>query len=307
MRGLLRFACCAFPPEDRARRREEIVETAVLAADGSTLRAGREALSLVVAGLRKRPRAESQRTLRDGLALLAGLFALVNLAVALAGIAMRVHPPPPIVFSQPARLGPPVNPYAIDWWWIAFAVAAAAIVLGLVLGSRRLALGAALANLGIVAYDAISLVAHGGGHLDALTYLQGTSGYPGGQEWLAPAAVLVLATAAAPLRRLSLVRLPLAFVAAVGLAALSRERYGFFFLRWPFAAIVLLACVFGWLAPRLAVLAIGASLAVAPTVVQYLTTPAWEYKDPAVTWVAAPGLALGLLLPLAYLTRRRLT
>jgi hypothetical protein len=99
--------------------------------------------------------------------------------------------------------------------------------------------------------------------------------------------------------------LPLTFFAAVLLVALARERYGFFYLRWPFAAIVVLALGLGWLAPRLAVLAVGVSLAVAPYVVEYLTTP--YYHAPVVTWVVAPGLALGVVLPLAYLTRRRLT
>lgn len=299
MRGLLAFACRAFPPEHRARRSDEIFDTALLAADDSAWRAAREALSLVVAGMRERLRAEPHRSLRDGVALLAGLLALVNLAVALAGIALGVHPP------RLNILGPLFfrSPFVVDWWWIAFAVAAAGVVLGLILGNRRLAVGAALANLGIVAYDATFLFPDNRGHLNAFAW---AGGFPVGREWLAPAVVLAVATAAAPLRRLSLSRLPLTLVAAVLLVVLSRETSGgFFFLRWTLAAIIVLAMAFGWVAPRLAVVAIGVSLAVAPSVVEYLTTP--YYHAPAVTWIAAPGLALGILLPLAYLTRRRLT
>ncbi len=303
MRELLLFACRAFPPEHRARQSDEVVDTALLAADGSARRAIREALSLVVAGMRQRLRAEPDRSLRDGVVLLAGVLAFVNLAVALAGIALGLHPP---------RLAPILgpfffrSPYVVDWWWIAFAVAAAGIVLGLVIGNRRLALGAALANLGIVAYDATVLAPDDRGHLNAFAFLQRPAAFPIGREWLAPAVVLALATAAAPLRRLSLTRLPFTLVAAVLLVVLSRETSGgFFFLRWPLAAIVVLAIAFGWVAPRLAVVAIGVSLAVAPSVVKYLTTP--YYHAPVVSWVVAPGLAVGVLLPLAYLTRRRLT
>jgi len=298
MRELLVFACRAFPPDHRARRSDEVVDTALLAANGSAWRGAREAVSLVGAGVRQRLRVEPHRSLRDGVALLAGVFALVNLAVALAGIALGVDPPRINFLGLFFR-----NPYVVDWWWIAFAVAAAAIVLGLVLGNRRLALGGAFVNLGIVVYDAIFLAADGRGHLEAFAF---AGGLPTGRQWLAPAAVLAFATAAAPLRRLTLWRLPLALAAAVLLVMLSRETWGgFFFLRWPLAAIVVLAMAFGWLAPRLAVVAIGVSVAVAPSVAEYLTTP--YYHAPVVSWVVAPGLALGLLLPLAYLTRRRLT
>ena len=86
MRGLLAVACRAFPPDHRARHSDEIVDTALLAANGSRWRTAGEALSLVVAGARQRLRAESSRSMRDGAALLAGILALVNLAVALAGI-----------------------------------------------------------------------------------------------------------------------------------------------------------------------------------------------------------------------------
>jgi hypothetical protein len=301
MRGLLVFACRAFPPEHRARQSDEVVDTALLAADGSARRVAREALSLVAAGLRQRLRAESDRSLRDGAALLAGIFALVNLAVALAGIALGVHPPAhpfwPGLFFR--------SPYVVDWWWIAFAVAAAGVVLGLVVGNRRLALGAALTNLAIVAYDAIFIAADGRGHMYVFTNVLAPY-FPGGWDWLAVAVVLALATAVAPPRRVSLWRLPLALAAAVLLVVVSRETPGsFYFLRWPLAAIVVLAMAFGWFAPRLAVLAIGLTLVVVPIVVAYLSVP-YAYHAPVVSWVVAPGLALGVVLPLAYLTRRRL-
>jgi hypothetical protein len=303
MRRLLVLACCAFPPEHRARRSDEVVDTALLAAEGSAWRATREAVSLIVAGMRQRLRAERQRSPSEGVALLAVILAVVNLAVALAGIALDIRPPA-IFFGFGLR---PYSssfhsPYVVDWWWIAFAVAAAATVLGLVLGNRRLALGAALVNFGLLAYDGIA----GRGHLDVFAYLPW--GFPTRWTWIPVAAVLALATAAAPLRRLPLWRPPLALVAAVLLVVLSREAASssFFFLRWPAAVIVLLGMAFGWLAPRLAVLAIGVSLAVAPIVVGYLSV-SYAYHDPVMKWIAAPGLALGLLLPLAYLTRRRLT
>lgn len=301
MRKLLVFACRAFPPDHRARRSDEVVDTALLAAGGSAWRALHEALSLVVLGMRQRLSADSGRSPRDGAALLAGVVALLNLAVALAGVALGVHPPPP-----PQIVGPLFfrNPYVVDWWWIAFAVAAAGVVLGLVLGNRRLAFGAGLTNLGIVGYDAIFVAADWRGHMNVFSNPLAPS-FPLGWDWLAVAVVLAVATAAAPLRRLSLWRLPLAFAAVVLLVAVSRETPGsFYFLRWPVAGVVVLAVAFGWLAPRLAVIAVGVTVVVAPIVVAYLTTP--YYHAPVVTWVLAPGLAVALLLPLAYLTRRRL-
>lgn len=299
MRRLLVLACRAFPREHRARRSDEVVDTALLAANGSLWRAAREALSLVFAGTQQRLKAETHRTLQDGLVLLAGILATLNLGVALAGIALGVrHPriyvlgPGPLFFR---------TPYVVDWWWIAFAIAAAGIVFGLVLGSRRLALGTALTNVGILAYDAIG----GRGHMDAFTYFRQGPSFPGGWEWLVAAVVLALATAAAPLRRLSLGRLPLALAAATLLIVLSRETSGsFFFLCWPLAAIVMLAMVFGWVAPRLAVIAVGLTLVVVPIVVAYLTTP--YYHAPLVTWLVVPGLVLSVALPLVQLTRRRL-
>lgn len=302
MRGLLTFASRAFPRDYRARRSGELVDTALLAAEGSAWRATREAAALVVAGMRQRWHAERHRSPLDGAALLAGIFAVVNLAVALGGIALDLRRPRIFIGFGLSPLSFHSSPYVVDWWWIAFAVAATAVVTGLVLGSRRLALGAALANFGVLAYDGMAAR----GHLDVFAFLP--MGFPTRWMWIPLAAVLALATAAAPLRRLPLWRLPLALVAAVLLVVLSRETAGssFFLLRWPAAAIVVLGMAFGWLAPRLAVLAIGVSLAVAPIVVGYLSV-SYAYHDPVVKWIAAPGLALGLLLPLAYLTRRRLT
>jgi hypothetical protein len=102
MRAVLAFACRAFPPDHRARRSDEVVDTALLASEGSAWRMAREALSLVVAGARQRLRAESGRSLRDGAALLAGVLALANLAIALAGIALAVRP----LFRTVVRLSP---------------------------------------------------------------------------------------------------------------------------------------------------------------------------------------------------------
>jgi hypothetical protein len=96
MRAVLAFACRAFPPDHRARRSDEVVDTALLASEGSAWRMAREALSLVVAGARQRLRAES------GAALLAGVLALANLAIALAGIALAVRP----LFRTVVRLSP---------------------------------------------------------------------------------------------------------------------------------------------------------------------------------------------------------
>jgi hypothetical protein len=137
----------------------------------------------------------------------------------------------------------------------------------------------------------------------------GPDAYPLHQDWLAPAIVLVLATAAAPSRRRSLFHVPLALVAAALLVVLARDNWGrgFIFLLWPAGLVLVLAATLGWLAPRLAVVALGVSVALAPPVVGYLTRPSGAYHSQVVTWVAAPGLALGIVLPLAYLARRRLT
>lgn len=312
MRKLLLLACRAFPRDHRARRSDEVVDTALLVANGSALRAAREALSLVVAGLQERLRGESRRSLRDGLTPLAWLLALVNLAVALAGLALGVHPPAPMVYFGGLLFGP----FFVDWWWIAFAVAALGIVLGLVRGNRPLALGAALANLGLVAYDAFFFTEHGFRpldvrHLDVFAWQQPLA-FPSGRHWLAPAVVLALATAAAPLRRLPLRSFPLLLIAGLMLAVVSRETSfsdqtpgDFLFLSWLLAAIVLLAVAFGSVAPRLVTVAIGCTLAVVPGVVGYLAAP-YHPHDPAVTWPVVAGLVLGVLLPLAQLTRRRL-
>jgi hypothetical protein len=325
MHGLLSFACRAFPPEHRARSSDEIVDTALLLAGSSARSAAREALSLLVAGLRQRLRAETHRSLREGAALLAGVLALVNLAVALAGITSGFGTGSgPSVLLWGLRYGRLSLPFLIDGWWVAFTVAAAAVVVGLVLGQRRLAVGAATANLGLVAYDALFLENHwyydGKGHFDVFTNADAAS-FPGGRQWLAAAIVLALATAVARPRRLPFTRLPLALGVAGLLAWLawqSRVSGGeFFYLRWPLAAVVLLAVAFGAAAPRLAILACGLTLAATPSVVAYLSGPNPHYESsiqiarahPAslsVTVVVAVGLALGAIVPLARLTRRRL-
>jgi hypothetical protein len=297
MQALLEAACRAFPRDHRARQSDEVVDTAVLAADGSRWRAAREALSLVVAGLRQRFRAEFGRSVRDGAALLAGILAVVNLAVALAGITRGLDRSPFVSYG----------PYVVDWWWIAFNLAAIGVFLGLALGRRRLAVGAALLNLGVVAYDAFFLANgnpyDGRGHFDVFTYTQ-TSSFPAGRQWLLAALVLALATVAARPRRLPLTRLARALVVVLVLVVLARETWGaFFFLRWPLAAIVLAGVAFGAVAPRLAVLALGITLAAAPSVVGYLTATNLQH-DPVVTGVVAAGLAVGILLPLTQLTSR---
>jgi hypothetical protein len=325
MHGLLALACRAFPPEHRARSSDEIVDTALLVAGSSARRAAREALSLLVAGLRQRLRAETHRSLPEGAALLAGVLALVNLAVALAGITSGFGTGSgPSVLLWGLRYGRLSLPFLVDGWWIAFTVAAVAVVVGLVLGQRRLAVGAATANLGLVAYDALFLENHwyydGKGHFDVFTNADAAS-FPGGRQWLAAATVLAVATVAARQRRLPLTRLPVA-LGVVGLLAWlgwsSRVSGGeFFFLRWPLAAVVLLAVAFGAVVPRLAILAFGLTLAATPSVVAYLSGPNARYESsiqmarshPAtfgVTIVVAAGLALGALLPLAQLARRRL-
>jgi hypothetical protein len=323
--GLLALACRAFPRGHRARSSDEVVDTALLVARGSALRTAREAMSVVVAGLRQRLHVESHRSLRDGAALLAGVLALVNFAVALAGIAAGFDTwRGPSVLLWGARYGPLSLPFIIDGWWIAFTIAAAVVLVALVLGQRRLAVGAAMANLGLVAYDALFLENRwyydGKGHFDVFTNADAAS-FPGGRQWLAAAIVLAVATAVARPRRLPLTRLPLA-LAVVGLLAWlgwsSRVSGGeFFFLRWPLAVVVLLTVAFGTLAPRLAILACGLTLAATPSVAAYLTGPNHRYessiqiaRDHPASWtatvVAAGGLVLGAVLPLVHLTRRRL-
>lgn len=296
MHRLLLLACRTFPRHHRARQSDEIVDTALLAAGGSEWRAACEAFSLVVAGLGERLRAEAGRPLRDGLTPLAWVLALVNLAIALAG-AMAVNPP----FLPFASWDFSPYPYRPDWWWIAFTIAAAGVVLGLVLGDRRLALGAALVNLGLLAYVAISAPSIGCPCL--LPLIHYAPSFPAGGQWLAPGIVLALATAAAPLRRLQLNRLPLAVVAVVALVALSRESWGhFLFLRWPLAAVLMLALAFGALVPRLAVLAVGAVVAAAPSGVTLLTGV--NVPHPSDVGFVAIGLAI---VPFARLVPRRLT
>ncbi|HEY7420554.1 MAG TPA: hypothetical protein VH541_00985 [Gaiellaceae bacterium] len=331
MDGLLPLACRAFPPDHRARSSAEVVDTAALVADGSRVRVAREALSLVVAGLRQRLRAESRRSLRDGATLLAGVLAIVNLAVALAGILRivdRPHGDGASVLLWHVRYGPLSIPFIIDWWWIAFTLAAAGVLIGLACGYRRLALGAAFANLCLVAYDSIVLadspVLHlqrldlpnytsdGRGHLDVFTnhlvnHYAGALAYPAGRQWLAAAIVLALATYAARQRRRPATWLPLALGVLALLVVLSRDNWGaFYFLRWALAVVVVLAAAFGAVAPRLAILAVGLTLAAAPSVVNYLTATQLHH-DWVVTGVVAAALALGAVVPLVHLTHRRLT
>src|SRR5204863_6043165 len=135
------------------------------------------------------------------------------------------------------------NPNVVDWWWIAFAVAAAGVVLGLALARRPLAVGAALANVGIVGYDALVLAPHGTGHMNAISPWGWADAYPLHQDWLAPAIVLALATATAPSRRRSWFHVPLALVVAALLAVLAREDWGhgFIFLLWPAGLVLVVA------------------------------------------------------------------
>jgi hypothetical protein len=310
MRRLLALSCRTFPPDHRARQSDEVVDTALLVANGSVRRMVREAFSLVVAGLRERLHAESHRSAREGLTLLAGSLALVNLSVALAGMLLAIRPP----FVLPAAFTPHV-----DWWWIAFAAAAAAVVLGLVLGDRRLTIGAAVANLGVVGYDAVFLAdnstSDARGHMDVFSGFGRMITFPAERQWFAVAVVLALASLATPVRRLPLRRMGLAPVIVLLLVVLSRVvAGGFAFLAWPTLALVVLGIVFGAVAPRVAVVAIGLTLAAVASADTYLTTaylpaPAGlpRASDGFVTWVVAVGLTLGVLLPLAQLARRRLT
>jgi hypothetical protein len=66
------------------------------------------------------------------------------------------------------------------------------------------------------------------------------------------------------------------------------------------------AIAFGAFVPRLAVLAAGVTLAAAPSAVVYMTAPNLHHH-PSVTGFVAVGLALGAVLPLAQLARRRVT
>jgi len=315
MRRLLGLACRAFPPDHRARTSDEVLDTAVLASRGSTSGALREALSLVGGGFWQRLRSESTRSLRDGVRLLAGVLAVINLAVAVAGVILATERLP-IYHSCPAVLGrggsssacAPMQPFVVDWWWIAFTAVAVVIVLGLVVGSRSLAFAAALANLALVAYDALVLVDPQEwftGHLGVFGYGQHNA-FPVSRYWLPAAIVLVLAIAAAPLRRLSPPRLASALASALLLVLLSRELgSNFWFLLWPLAVVVVLAIAFGGVAPRLAVLAVGGVLVAIPSAVGYQTVT-WVHHGSILSWSIIAGLAAGFLVPLAHLARRRL-
>ena len=299
MRGLLALSCRAFPLDHRARQSEEVVDTALLAADGSAWGAIREALSLVGAGLRQRLREESRRPVREGFAPLAGVLALLNLAVALAGAAFEytslgLFAPRPHDYPYPDRP---------EWWLFAFIVVAVGIVVGLVRGDRRLALGAALANVGLLVYDPLLP------RLQSAAFLVHRMFVPpdfGLRQWLVAAIVLALATAVAPLRRVPPTRLPLAVGAAVVLVVLSRGKVEFFSLRWPVVAVLVLAIAVGALVPRLAILALGVGLAAVPGDSIYLAGTSLHHRPPLAGFVAV-GLALGLFVPFARLVRRRLT
>ena len=202
MRGLLALACRAFPRDHRARRSDEVVDTALLAADGSAWRAAREALSLVVAGFRERLHATedvcSER--RRGLA---GVFAVVNLAVALFGMSwwstrrrlitavtvLRAssYPNP----YMPSTCGGSPSPSSARWGRPRSRAGHAA----------RLAVGAALVNLAHRRLRRVRLAPHG--HFWA--YTRRTLGRPAcisAPPGLAcTGVVLALATAAAPSRR----------------------------------------------------------------------------------------------------------
>ena len=126
-------------------------------------RGSRGALARRRRGLRQRLRAESSYSWRDGAAPLAGVLAVINLAVAVAGITEGVEQGirSVVLFHRAS---------AVDWWWIAFTLAAAGVVLGLVLGDRRIAVGAVFANLGLVGYDAIFLADNSLNDLDKATW-----------------------------------------------------------------------------------------------------------------------------------------
>lgn len=322
MRRLLVLACRAFPPEHHARTSGEVVDTALLAAENSSRRTVVEALSLVGAGLRERLHFESHGSAREGFTLLAWSLALVNLAVAVGGVALCVRPPYSLRPSAYPAWEPNTmwqRPFVLDWWWIAFAVVATGLVVGLARGYRWLAVSAALANLGVVGYDAAFLTDNsmngGPGHLDVFTAHRWYLSFPAERQWFAVAGVLALATFAAPIRRLAFRRFAVVPVLVLLLVVLSKVvAGGFAFLAWPVLALVVLGIAFGAVAPRLAVLATGVTLAAVASTVTYVTTP-WLPAPPVLpavdrgsvaTWIAAIGLTLGVLLPLVQLARRRL-
>src|SRR2546421_597687 len=80
-----------------------------------------EAVSLVGAGVGQRLRAERGMSVRSGVALVAQLLALVNLAVALCGISLVVDTPSYRLPPRPQASGwLGHGAYTLDWWWIAF-------------------------------------------------------------------------------------------------------------------------------------------------------------------------------------------
>ena len=174
--------------------------------EGSAWRAVREAVSLVVAGLRQRLRAESGRSLRDGFGLVCRNPRSRQPRRGAGRSCLGIHHPPLFLgFGAAPPLGCHMSwtggglrsrlrpPASSSVWYAATAAS---------LSVRR------CANLGIVGYDALFLV-NGtdwySGHLVVFSLNQpGPNVFPVGRYWLAAAIVLVLGTAAAPMRRLPL-------------------------------------------------------------------------------------------------------
>jgi hypothetical protein len=249
--------------------------------------------------------------LASGAYLCAWALAIVNLAVAVYSLTVRVH-----VLDSPVRavyVSPSYAPYVTDWWWLSFAAASAGLIVALAASRRWVAVSMAGASFALVAYDALLLANSdkydGRGHFDLFTYAQ-TSSFPGGREWLAAASVLLTATlvsgvgeATSRLRQRK--ALAFAFPLVVVLVAAARETWGaFFYLRWGVLAIVLVALFVAALAPRLTVVAAGVSLAALPSALVYVTS---DNLSPGRVGAGAvlAGLTLGLILPIALLSRDR--
>jgi hypothetical protein len=310
--SILRLTLRLYPLSYREERAEEMLTTALEASAGSRTSVLRESVSLVLGGISTRARLAARKPLRDavrGAALLCAWgLAIVNVAVAIAGLTARVHLHGGPVFG--VYLGPSYGPYALDWWWIGFAGASAALMVALALGWRLLADVAAVASALLVGYDAVFLADgdkyDGRGHFDLFTYTQ-TSSFPGGREWAAAGLVLAVATivgldgrvrAAHPLRLL------MAVATAVGLALVAHEAWGaFFYLRWPLVVLLLISSLFGWLEPRLPLATAGFVFAALPSVVSYLTASNLPH-DTRTTVSVVLALSLGTAYPLLYALAR---